>query len=337
MSFSRAAAFDLIRRAHANQRLGHAYLISGAKGSGKRDLALQIAALANDVPASDVASHPDLHIAEPESKSRRIVIDQVRALEKELQMRSLLGGKKIGIVFEADRLQIQASNAFLKTLEEPPANSLLMLTTSIPEALPETIISRCIPIPLRSTDSAGRTVLQQELLNALRGFFQQKSAGVTETIQLVRKFTQLLQQARQAIHEESAEELGAEEKLYKGAIEGDWLEDREAHFKALDESRYLQQRAEAIEVLLEWWGDVLRQQQGHGRLDLPEFAADTARIAQQITPVEGLRRIAHLDQLREVLERNVQELLAIEAAFLKVFTWWNAPCNTSVATPSRQR
>ncbi len=88
-------------------------------------------------------------MAEPESKSRRIVIEQIRELEHTLQMRAADGQKKIVIISEADRLQPQAANAFLKTLEEPPANSLLLLLSALPEALPDTIISRCnITIPL---------------------------------------------------------------------------------------------------------------------------------------------------------------------------------------------
>ena len=86
-------------------------------------------------------------MAEPESKSRRIVIEQIRELEHALQMRSTNGRRKVVIISEADRLQPQAANAFLKTLEEPPSNSLLLLLTALPEALPDTIVSRCISIP----------------------------------------------------------------------------------------------------------------------------------------------------------------------------------------------
>jgi DNA polymerase-3 subunit delta' len=124
MAFSKTEAFDLLRRAHSNGRLAHAYLITGPVGAGKRDLAAQLAGLVTGSPAAesfafdlpppaaDIFKHPDVHTAGPESKSRRIVIEQVRELEKELQMRASLGGKKAGIIFEADRLQIQAANAF---------------------------------------------------------------------------------------------------------------------------------------------------------------------------------------------------------------------------------
>src|SRR5206468_8551173 len=88
----------------------------------------------------------DIFVAQPESKSRRIVIEQIRDLEHALQMRAPNGRRKVAIVSDADRLQPQAANAFLKTLEEPPKDSLLLLLSALPEALPETILSRCISI-----------------------------------------------------------------------------------------------------------------------------------------------------------------------------------------------
>src|SRR5207302_1363131 len=75
-------------------------------------------------------------------------IEKILELEHGLQMRASDGRRKVAIIAEADRLQPQAANAFLKTLEEPPRNSLLLLLSALPEALPDTIVSRCISIPL---------------------------------------------------------------------------------------------------------------------------------------------------------------------------------------------
>jgi DNA polymerase-3 subunit delta' len=143
LAFSADAALDLLRQAHAQNRLGHAYLITGAEGSGKRALAEGLCAILHG-PSDNPFAHSDVHVAEPESKSRRIVVAQLRDLEHGLHLRSFLGTRKVGILLDADRLVEAAANAFLKTLEEPPANSLLLLLTALPEALPDTIISRCI-------------------------------------------------------------------------------------------------------------------------------------------------------------------------------------------------
>ena len=121
MAFTRSSAFEYLSRAHENGRLAHAYLISGPAGSGKRGLTSDLSALVTGTKAGDVfASQPSgVFLAEPESKSRRIVIEQVRALEHALQMRSSGGRRKVAIVADADRLQPQAANAFLKTFCDP--------------------------------------------------------------------------------------------------------------------------------------------------------------------------------------------------------------------------
>src|ERR1700749_488816 len=152
MAFARTTALEFLRRAYEQNRLAHAYLITGAPGSGKEALAAELASLVNGTATKDIFSNKarDIFIARPESKSRRIVTAQIRALEHALQMRAADGRRKVAIVPDADRLQTEAANAFLKTLEEPPKDSLLLLLSALPEALPETVLSRCIPIPLAS-------------------------------------------------------------------------------------------------------------------------------------------------------------------------------------------
>lgn len=320
MAFSKTTAFELIQRADANGRLAHAYLICGAAGSGKRDLVAQIAsAFCGPSSSKDIFSHPDLHIAEPESKSRRIVTEQVRALERELQMRSSTGGRKIGVIFEADRLQIQAANAFLKTLEEPPQNSLLLLATALPEALPDTIISRCIAIQLTPGPQPALTDPQRELLEAALKLMGEDSRPLSRIYNLVRLFTQLLQQAKEQIKAAHASELKKEQALYKQTTEGKYLEDREEYFDALTESRYVQARFSLVDTLVQFWADLARQQQNFSNLDFPQHAAKTAEIAGRISLAETLRRLDQVEELRENLGRNVQEQLAIEVAFLKAF------------------
>ena len=86
MSFSRKAALEFLERAYQQNRLGHAYLISGPPGSGKRALAAELTTVVNGTKTADVfsARAREVYVAEPESKSRRIVIEQVRELEQAL-------------------------------------------------------------------------------------------------------------------------------------------------------------------------------------------------------------------------------------------------------------
>src|SRR5438874_424357 len=103
MAFSVQAALEYLRRAHQQKRLAHAYLICGAPGSGKRTLAAGLAGLVNDIEPSQVFSTRarEIFVAEPESKSRRIVTEQVRNLEHNLHMRATTGGRKVAIISEA--------------------------------------------------------------------------------------------------------------------------------------------------------------------------------------------------------------------------------------------
>ena len=106
MAFTRKAAIGFLRRAHEQARLGHAYLISGPTGSGKREVAAELASTVNGTDAGDVFSSKarEIFVAEPESKSRRILIEQIRELEHGLQMRASDGRRKVAIIVEADRL-----------------------------------------------------------------------------------------------------------------------------------------------------------------------------------------------------------------------------------------
>jgi DNA polymerase III subunit delta' len=320
MSFSPEAALKFLRRAHKQNRLAHAYLISGAPGSGKRALAADLAGLVNDIDPSEVfsARAREVFVAEPESKSRRIVTEQVRNLEHALQMRAADGRRKVAIIFEADRLQPQAANAFLKTLEEPPENSLLLLLSSLPEVLPDTILSRCIAIPLASPDTESSTE-QDELIELLRTTAAENTWSIQHAYRLAQGLQRLLNGIRDEIKSKNADALKREEARYKNSTDGTWLEQREDYYKALTESLYVQRRARLIETLFVWWSDLLRAKSGIEQRDLPALKKETKNVAARFTTAEILRRIRRLEELRDHLNRNIQEALAIEVAFLEIF------------------
>jgi len=86
-------------------------------------------------------SHPDLLLITPED--RQIKIDEIRLIDEALSFRPFEGRKKIVIIDDADAMNIAAANAFLKTLEEPPEDSVIILISSKSDRLPATILSRC--------------------------------------------------------------------------------------------------------------------------------------------------------------------------------------------------
>jgi DNA polymerase-3 subunit delta' len=321
MAFTRKAAIGLLRRAHEQKRLGHAYLISGPAGSGKREVAAELASTVNGTNANDVFSSKarEIFVAEPESKSRRILIEQIRELEHGLQMRGAEGRKKVAIIAEADRLQPQAANAFLKTLEEPPNNSLLLLLSTLPEALPDTIVSRCISIPLAANGEGEEMPERAELVELLREATREKNWSVQQAYRVGQGMQSLLGEIREQIKGHTAAALKSEETRYRNSTDGAWLDDREDYYEALAESLYIQRRAALIEVLLEFWSDVLRASSKVARRDLPAAKKETAVLAERFNISEVLRRIQRLEELRDHLGRNIQETLAFEVAFLQVF------------------
>src|SRR5262245_9527838 len=199
MAFSRTTALDYLRRAHEQNRLAHAYLISGPPGSGKQQLAADLASLVNGTPSNDVfsARAREIFVARPESKSRRIVIEQIRDLEHALQMRARNGRRKVAIISDADRLQPQAANAFLKTLEEPPKDSLLLLLSALPEALPETILSRCISIPLARDGELETSDKEKKLVKLLQQASHERNWTTQSAYRMAQEFQRLLRAVRE--------------------------------------------------------------------------------------------------------------------------------------------
>jgi len=143
---------NILRRALASGRLAHAYLFAGPDGVGKRLMALALARFlfcAHGTGCGDCAAcrkldhrnHPDLHVLEPDGSS--IKIEQVRALQRDLSLRPLEASRKVCLIEAADTMTVAAANALLKTLEEPRGDTVLLLLSSQPQRLLETIRSRC--------------------------------------------------------------------------------------------------------------------------------------------------------------------------------------------------
>ena len=101
-------------------------------------------------------NHPDILSIRPEAKSRIITIEQIRDLMQTVHLKPTCAPWKVAIIEAADRLNVQAANAFLKTLEEPPADSILILLSSDPARLLETILSRCLRLNFAGESSRNR-------------------------------------------------------------------------------------------------------------------------------------------------------------------------------------
>jgi DNA polymerase III subunit delta' len=155
-------ALAQLRSGIVSGRLHHAYLFAGPSGVGKADAALRFAQAVNcavDVEGcgrceSCIAiargSHPDLLTLVSgglDGPSRDIKVQQVRELCASLQLNPVVAARKVARILDADRMNPSAQNALLKTLEEPPSRTILILVTSSEDQLLGTVRSRCLRIP----------------------------------------------------------------------------------------------------------------------------------------------------------------------------------------------
>jgi DNA polymerase-3 subunit delta' len=158
---------DTLRSAMASGRLHHAYLFLGPEGVGKRTIAMALAKGIHCVEWDQDycgrcvncaritgGNHPDVRLIEPLADKKEISIQQIRELQRELNYRSFSGKQKIAIIDPAILMNSSAQNALLKTLEEPPVGSLIVLIASNAGGLLPTLRSRCLRLSFAPLSSA---------------------------------------------------------------------------------------------------------------------------------------------------------------------------------------
>ena len=152
---------ELLRRAIINDRVVHSYHFLGNEGIGKRRVALQFAKALNCLERGaeesdacdrclsckkiDAELHPDVTVLEPEGQA--IKVDRVRQMLRDLAYRPYEGKRRVCILTAADRMAPNMSNTLLKTLEEPPLHTVMILVANSSKAILPTILSRCQQIP----------------------------------------------------------------------------------------------------------------------------------------------------------------------------------------------
>jgi DNA polymerase-3 subunit delta' len=262
-------------------RMGHSYLLTGDRAESLENLAL---GLAGQVLSGAPQEHPDFHSVRPESKSRTITVAQVRELERELHLRPFMAPLKVAVIFDAERMCVgsaAAANAFLKTLEEPPAHTLILLTSGRPAMLLPTIISRCLRLDLGFEDIDAGLVHEPEWITGWYARQPNPALRAYARAQVLHEHWAGIREAAEAHLKESDDDV------------------EEDVGKALVEAEFQLGRQESIAQLQRWYW---RRSEG----------------VAATTELERLRAVKALEELQAALAQNSDAHLAVEFACLKI-------------------
>lgn len=178
-------AVSVLERAIERHRLSHSLLLTGddldvvaPAALAVADRLLRVPGSAGPQPAPE--NHPDFFALRPAGKMRQISAEATRGLIGKVQVSPTVAPRKVAIIFECDRMHIAAANIFLKTLEEPPANTTLILLTSRPYALLPTIRSRCLHFRFPTAGAAFKPDGWEAWLQDYAAWLGRLAEGVTE-------------------------------------------------------------------------------------------------------------------------------------------------------------
>ncbi|MEP6657760.1 MAG: DNA polymerase III subunit delta' [Betaproteobacteria bacterium] len=313
----------------------HALLIHGQAGIGKHALALHLAqALLCEAPRASGAAcdacagcryamagqHPDLMRLErstlDEESGEQVVtetiaIDRVRALIDFVQLTSHRQGAKVAVIAPAERMNANAANALLKTLEEPPAHTYILLVTDHPGRLPPTIVSRCRPMAAPFPPAAAaRDWLLAQGVKAPETVLAQAGGAPLAALRLA---DQAVQTERQVWLAALAAPFTLPVLAVASRILAGGREDRRARL------------AQAIDWLLYWTGDLARVIAGASPQRNPDFDASLRTLAPQVAPLSLFRYHRMLLLQRGQVAHPLVPHLVAEALLIGYRTLFNLP------------
>ena len=327
-----AAPLAALERAVKGGSPAHAWVFCGPEGVGKRTVAMEFAAALNCLsegakpcgecrPCRDTLAnrYTDLEVLDTgglcdesehkdHSDSRILRICQIRRLQRVLSLSPMAGGRRVAIVDAADTLQTEAANAFLKTLEEPPVGTVIILLAEREERLPETVLSRCQKLTFHRIDRdsieaalIARGVPSEDAARAAsmsNGRLGWAIQAIAEPSMLEER-SNVLETARRIAHAGRFERFA-------------WAKDAES--RGIDaRERYLRD----LDLWESWWRDVLLVASG-GTEGIVNRDRHTELLEEGklYIPAEVAVFLKSLLQTREHLQVNVDAQLALENLML---------------------
>ena len=311
------SAYEMLRGAFTRERPAQAYLLIGPPRTVGRALVERLlkglyCEGGGQEPCDECRgcrlagghSHPDLLWVEPQKKSRRIGVDEIRAVQTRVYETSMEGGWRACVIVGADRLTVEAANAFLKTLEEPPARCVMFLLSNAPEALLPTIQSRCQRLSVEGAEEELSEEHRARLVKIL-------SAG--------RKNNVLMGLAQaDALHGLLAQVKAAIEQEEKEAAAEDPGEDEDTPLTRAS-ARYREKQAAIMRFVQNWYRDLVML-----LCDGDDYVYNTGCLESLQKRAAGLSLAEALEQVRTVesmhrrLERNVSEKPVLGWGFVEL-------------------
>jgi len=318
-----AEAWEGIRNGVESGRLAHAYVIEGSP----RGNALQFAEsflkllfcaaaekpcnMCNNCRLIESHKHVDTLWLEPQSKARQIKADEVRGLVRRMTQTSFEGGWKAGVLLAADCMNTNSANALLKTLEEPPPKSLLLLVTDSPQSLLPTILSRCQKIVLSDEGSSSSGApWHAPLMELLR---ELPPTGGLDAARSAGRLKAIFDEVKAEISDAVMEDFGAAEEALDESKLKEILDARtNAKLKAV--------QSEVFRIMLDWHRDILMFT-SNVHPDHLIYAADAEILkqqAQQHTQASALQATQVIDGMARRLGRNIPGAQIFDEAFRKL-------------------
>lgn len=319
----------------------HAYLFHGPSGVGKRAYALAFAgALLGDPDRVKRGVHPDVYALEP--LGDQIRIDQIRELRHDLHMRPFEASRRVYLILGADLMNEDAADALLKDLEEPPPYAVIVLVAAQPAGLPETIRSRCQPVPFRRLSlrslaehvaarrpdlaaaeqaavariAAGRLDRAERLLDPDSAAQRDRLLDLARTVYLDEGFDPAAAAAA-VLGFASAAGARAAERDAEGA-EGT-AKELEQRAKRVARGVEREEVAEALDLLAAWYRDVLAAALGAAPAVLnADRLAELEEDGGRVSADAARRAVETVADVRRSFELNVNPSLALEALFVRL-------------------
>ncbi len=304
----------VLRRAVAAEKVAQAYLFAGPEGVGKATCAVALAAALNCESAPGIGCdvctscdkiaaghHPDLIRLQPDKTF--IKIDQVRQLEQRLSFPPHEGRHRLVLIDGADRLNLNAANALLKSVEEPRPRTLFVLVASAPHLVAPTLVSRCQRVRFAPLE----TEVVEQVVN-----LHDHGAGPEE----VHAAVELSEgSAKRALRLLEGEQIAFIRKTVEALLHAARSQEAVKIFEtAADAGRDREMIGETLDVVRVWLRDLLLCREGldEGRVVNSDRLEELRREAEGHSLISLLRQLRAVDEAQAALRGNVHATLVME-------------------------